>query len=306
MKNLIPDVLMKFRILLYLSFISIVFHSCKKDKPDECIGPFCGSFDYFSIDSDPAWSRDGKYIAYVHSGQSMSEFGIYVVSSDGTGSKFVVPGATEPTWSSDGQWLAFSYSGGIWKQKLNGDSLTQLTSGGRNYFPSWSPDGKWIAYDSNVDSPRGSYNIWKMKADGSEKIRIAYDATNGEIRMPYWGANNIISHIRYVAEGTARPEIFLMNSEGGEIKRLTNDDIRDRYPKIFGSKVIVQKQSSGNPKLWLIDASNGKQTQLTATSTANYDWSPDGKRIVYTDARTVNGYLWIMNADGSNKRQLTF
>ncbi|OQY27350.1 MAG: hypothetical protein B6244_10840 [Candidatus Cloacimonetes bacterium 4572_55] len=59
-----------------------------------------------------------------------------------------------PDWSPDGQWLAFMMNAQIYKVKADGDSLTQLTHEGRNFFPDWGPDGQWIAYD-NTDCGGG-------------------------------------------------------------------------------------------------------------------------------------------------------
>ena len=50
-------------------------------------------------------------------------------------------------------WLALSMNDQVWKIKANGDSLTQLTSGGFHYQPQWSPDGQRLVCHE-PDTPR--------------------------------------------------------------------------------------------------------------------------------------------------------
>jgi Tol biopolymer transport system component len=83
-----------------------------------------------------------------------------------------------PRWSPDGNQIVFVHNGDIWTINTEGTDLTQLTNTADIYegTPCYSPDAKKIAYTSNEgkDGKAGSfdYNIWIMKADGSEKSKI--------------------------------------------------------------------------------------------------------------------------------------
>ncbi len=217
--------------------------------------------------------------------------------------------AGSPRWSPDGQWIVFEENGQIYKRKLSGDSLVQLTFEGRNFYPAWSPDGQWIAYDSNSESPNGMYFIWIMRSDGSEKRRITYEPLEGEIRTPNWSPNGSkIVHIRYLRE-TFSSEIFIMDSNGTNPHRLTFNNAMDYYPRFSpdGTKIAFTSQSErGGPQIWVMNSDGTNPVQLTTTQGFNCDWSPDGEWLVYTDSRADNGRLWIMRKDGSEKRQLTF
>lgn len=35
--------------------------------------------------------------------------------------------------------------------RIDSNSLVQITSEGRNFFPGWIPDGEWIAYDNTLE-----------------------------------------------------------------------------------------------------------------------------------------------------------
>jgi len=291
--------------VLYLFFVSCDVNDSDDKKPP-CIN--C-PVDFRLTDYEPAWSPDGKTIAYVHGDTVESKTGIFIIDTAGLNKRLLISSASasSPSWSFDGHWVVFSMNSQIYKIKVNGDSVTQLTNEGRNYFPSFSPDGNWIAYDSNVDSPNGMNFIWKMNKDGTNKIRIAYEPTKGEIRMPSWSvATNKIMHIRYLP-GVFSSEIFEMDHDGNNVIRLTFNNHTDYYPKYnqIANKIVFESQAYASfPKISVINEDGNNYLELTEGSTC--DWSPDGQNIVYTYSRSVSGMLWIIKNDGSDKRQLTF
>ncbi|MBI4726713.1 PD40 domain-containing protein [candidate division TA06 bacterium] len=187
-----------------------------------------------------------------------------------------------------------------------GDSLTQLTFNGRNFFPTWSPDGKRIAWDTSYMDSLGANVIWIMDADGNNKKDISQHQV-GEWRMPDWYTDGRIVHIRYPGGSTFSSEIFIMDSSGQNPIRITNNNNTDYYPKVSptGTKILFSSQADGQaPRIWVVNSDGSKPIKLTETGGDHPAWSPDGTKIVYCN--TVDGRLWTMNADGTNKQQLTF
>jgi Tol biopolymer transport system component len=314
---------MNMRFTLYLAVLFtllLLFSTCKDkgnpvdDRPPNGGNPPCPPYffcppDFRVTDYEPAWSPNGTTIAYAHGDTVPGKTGIYFIEPSGQNKRlwYASVGAGAPSWSPDGAWIAFHDGAQIYKRKLNGENLTQLTTEGRNFFPAWSPDGLWLAYDSNVNDPRGANVIWKMLAGGSGKRDISQHGV-GEWRMPNWSPNGRrIAHQRYV--GVGAPEVVTMDTSGGDEVRLTFDDRFDGYPKYSpdGTRIAFTSQpSNGSPQIWVMNADGTNPRQLTTTQGYTCDWSPDGEWIVYTDSRAVNGRLWIMRKDGSGKRQLTF
>ncbi len=93
----------------------------------------------------PAWSPDGKWIAYVNTEDS--DNGIYLYSpDDGTlkrifdASGGVMPHKAPISWSSDSKWLAFAtVDGFIYVIGADGKNLRRVSSGGNDYYPALSP-----------------------------------------------------------------------------------------------------------------------------------------------------------------------
>lgn len=136
-------------------------------------------------DLGPAWSPDGKTIAF-QSGRA-SLFHLYEKAADGSGktAPLVVDDATEfnPVWSADGRYLVFE------RQAASPGSLMEVwaepTFGDRKPFrvvqsrfsvseQALSADGKWLAYVSTESGnpelyvqpfPRGG-GRWQVSNDG--------------------------------------------------------------------------------------------------------------------------------------------
>jgi Tol biopolymer transport system component len=104
-------------------------------------------------ESDPAWSPDGRSIAFT-SYKDANATEVIVMNADGTSPKRVsVSDAKQPVWSRDGR-LAFaapycdvSFYGcypAIWVQTPDAQPFALPWAIGDK--PSWSPDGRKIAY----------------------------------------------------------------------------------------------------------------------------------------------------------------
>jgi TolB protein len=301
----------------YLLIILVLF-SCSKKSTNGVKPPSPG---YPIICDAPAWSPDGKTIAYYYNGTikvyksgrytvDPSLRGIWFINPDGTNKRMFLWGGDLPDWNPVEPKLAIVMNSQIYTIKLNGDSLTQLTFEGRNFFPDWSPDGKKIAYDSDFDDPKGAKVIWVMNADGTNKQDISQHGI-GEWRQPDWSPDGeSIVHLRYV--GVGAPELFVMDKNGGNAKRLTFDEKDDRYPKFSpdGSKIVFSSAKESPPQIFVMDADGCNIKQLTTEGGTYPAWSPDGSKIVYVrysdEYSSKHGQLWIMDADGSNKKQLTY
>ena len=112
----------------------------------------------------PAWSPDGKRLAFVRTTDARRSFHVYVMHADGSGVRRLTKGPFEysPSWSPDGRWIAYTASDGIRVMRLDGSGSRRVLGTGllkpgcsMSYAsePSWTPGGR-LAYSFHAEIPR--------------------------------------------------------------------------------------------------------------------------------------------------------
>ena len=97
--------------------------------------------------------------------------------------------ASNPCWNPNGQSIAFAWTEGyepghfnVFTMDIAARTYVQLTHNeGKNENPNWSPGGTHIVFGSNRG---GSYQIWSMRADGTDVRQLT---TVGNNSNPVWG-----------------------------------------------------------------------------------------------------------------------
>lgn len=140
----------------------------------------------------PAWSPDGKKIAYI-SGHGYQTHELFIMESDGKNRKQLTTNkALEllPAFSPDGRKIAYvsditdNYE--IWVMNTDGSDPTQLTnSEGIDTRPSWSPDGNHIMFTSNRS---GNLQLWIMNSDGGNPTQLTRGADSMD---PAWRSESL-------------------------------------------------------------------------------------------------------------------
>lgn len=311
----------------FFFLLAIFTFSCRNKSIEE---PQCYLPDIVpsSPYQEPVWHPNGNILGFNHkplkgigiSGQppctqevylyNSDSSGFWLINKDGTNKRRVITfQLNTPAWSPEGKWIAFSNGGTIYKMKFDGNNfdtanIISLTNSGRNYFPSWSPKGDTIYFDSNNNTPNGSYFIWKMAADGGGKERIVDVIINeGAAREPFCSENNQVLHYRY----RKYSEIFSMDTDGKNLIQITannNGNHERRTPRFFINVIYFE-----NNGIWRINY-DGTGLQQISTRSGGYAISRDGTiafvNFDYSKVDKVLGTIWLMEPDGSNKRQLTF
>jgi Tol biopolymer transport system component len=111
-------------------------------------------------------------------------------------------------------------------------------------------------------------------------------------------------------------EIYVMDADGENLKRLTHNSVFDYYPAWSpdGKKIAFSRRSEdGNYDIWVMKADGKKQKNLTNTPTVDEivpAWSPDGKKLAvssYPDGNfDVDALVWdameiyVIEVHGSN------
>jgi tricorn protease len=134
-----------------------------------------------SHDRWPAWSPDGKSVAYFS--DEGGEYQLHVRPADGKGKAktYALKGAgfyEEPVWSPDSRKLAFvDNSMSLFWIELESGAVKKVASepqygptGLRKLRPAWSPDSKWIVYALGNKAAYHTVYAYDLAADRSRLI----------------------------------------------------------------------------------------------------------------------------------------
>ena len=252
---------------------------------------------------------------------------IQVINADGTGQTKLTAGGSilddNPVYSPDGSKIAFTrFSGSkieVCVMNADGTNVVQVTSGdvtpeSFDGPPSWSPDGTKFVFGSNRSGFRKG-EIWMANADGSGLTRLTTSVQLGSDGQgpifsvdgdPDWSPDG--TKIAFVSNRDgADSELYVMNVDGSNPVRLTNDSVDDLQPDWSpDSQKIAFTKSNGNG----IHIINGDGTGLVSIITFSSwpAWSPDGTKLAFVQLDSNNngrGTVFISNTDGTNKIKVT-
>ena len=222
-------------------------------------------------DSKPTWSPDRTKVAFV-SNRNGGFVQIHVMNADGKDPISLTDGVWEdnPDWSLDGQKIAFTSRnaqgmGRIAVMDADGHNVFKLIDGSKL---SWSPDGEKIAFERRNEEHHSQIHV--INVNSHEINNLTRDLRNAS--SPVWSPNG--RKIAYVSPEDGFYQIYVMNADGKNRKRLTNNR--------------AHKQ-----------ADNRQPT-----------WSLDGQTIAYVifkyedDGRTIPK-IHLMTADGQYLKQLS-
>lgn len=187
----------------------------------------------------PAWSLDGRQIAYVSFEGGRSEIFIQTLATGQREKVAAFPGSNSaPAFSPDGNKLAFvrSEMGNpeIYVLDLKTRQLDRIT----NHFaidtePQWMPDGRNIIFTSNR---AGGPQIYNVDIQTKQTRRLTFEGNyNARARITPDGRKMV-----YVHQSSGRFHIAAQDMQSGMVQILSTDTELDESPSVApnGSMVI--------------------------------------------------------------------
>jgi Tol biopolymer transport system component len=119
------------------------------------------------------------------------------------------------------------------------------------------------------------------------------------------------NRILFTSEQDGNREIYLMNAEGSDLQRLTNDPAEDTEPAWSPdrSQVAFVSNRDGDTAIYVmnIDGSDVRRITPTNLGTTNTspNWSPDGERLAFVTDTYGSPEIYTVEIDGTDARRLT-
>jgi TolB protein len=219
----------------------------------------------------PQFRPDGNLLAVNGDGAQNLE---HLVTMNASGGEQVgVSNYAEdsfPAWSPDGAIVAFSSSSwGDGRVRLG--IVHDMFGVQQNWIPMgnaqiegeypfwmfWMADGRIVYHGCDPMAGGGDCGLYWVGAGGGSYHRVT---THQSDTAPA-GAG---TRVAFMSARDGNWEVYVVNLDGGALKRLTNNGAQDGLPT----------------------------------------WSPDGKAIAFVSNRGGAWAIWVMNADGGNQRKL--
>jgi Tol biopolymer transport system component len=233
----------------------------------------------------PSWSPDGTKLLFIS--DRVYEYAISAANADGSGSVTLIG----PLSEAEGSNTSYLY---------------------RSY-PSWSPDGTKIAYSTSghvdVENDVGPNDIFVTpiaRVGAGEVVNLTHHPA--EDFHPRWSPDG--TRIAFASNRDGDFEIYTMNADGTDLRRLTHNPASDSHPGSWspdGRQVAFVSDRDGNPEIYVVNVDGTGETRLTndPASDSHPAFSPDGMRIAFHSDRDGNREIYVMNADGTGQTRVT-
>jgi dipeptidyl aminopeptidase/acylaminoacyl peptidase len=220
-------------------------------------------------DTTPAWSPDGKQLAFV-SNRSKPD-----------------PDAT--------------YASNIWVVSAdnadNGTSPIQVTTGlGGDHHPAWSPDGKWIAYSTRLDPKLFEYGTSHiaMSPVSGGPAKVLTLALDRNATKPQFAPDG--SGVYFIVDDDATQNLALANLADGKITRPVGGRVMLEGFSVAKDGALAVNVSTMDRPYELFTVPGGQLTRLSHVSDgwlAQFRLS-QGEYVSFKskDGTTVHGYVY--------------
>jgi Tol biopolymer transport system component len=260
-----------------------------------------------------SWTRDGKSLAVVETGEKQLPAVAVVSLADGRVRRITTPpegseGDSTPAVSPDGATLAFVRGTGpdgadIYLCDLAGGNLRRLTFDDRAIHGiAWTPDGQEVVYAANR---AGAWRLWRLPVYGGSPREI--DVAGAQAHFPAiapqgrrlaYADSPSVSAIWRAALGAPEPdERPIIRSLGRESAPAYSPD---------GKRIADVSDQTGADEIWVSDAEGGNRVQLTRLKGPRVSrprWSPDGRLLLFETRTDRGAEIYTIPAAGGRPDQ---
>jgi Tol biopolymer transport system component len=191
-------------------------------------------FTHHGVDRHPAWSPNGKLVAFASTRQSPNSLDIFTrpVANNKLLNRLTNNPADDwdPNWSPDGSTIVFVSTrkgdAQLYLMDSDGTHERRLDLGAGIYDdPAFSPDGQWLAF-TRRDTPTSHKALYVVHPDGSDMRRLT--SVDVDESDPTWSPDSQL--IAVVRGGKGSSIVIVDAATGADVLKLGVDDATNRQP----------------------------------------------------------------------------
>lgn len=222
--------------------------------------------------SSPAWSPDGKRIAFTTNLTGRNN--LWVVNADG------------------------------------GWPLQLTVSDDRQSGSVWSQEGKWIVYQQDFGGSE-YYDLFAVPSDGGAPVNLTQSPEVSEA-SPRFSPDGKVIVLNYKTKASPTTDVAVMDWKSHAVRNLTNEKAKDHSWRAEawsrdGRYLLADRYNAGfsDSSVYWIDVATGEATELTPHSgnilNTGVDVSPDGKTALISSTEK-GGYSNVALLDIATKK----
>jgi Tol biopolymer transport system component/DNA-binding winged helix-turn-helix (wHTH) protein len=262
-------------------------------------------------DFDPAFSPDGKRIAFVRGADGAAR-NIYVMDMDGgnqtqltTFSRLIFG----LSWTGDGKYIVYSSDVGgtasLWRVPVSGGTPTRLPFGTDNaYTPAVSRDGGRLAYSQGSST----WSLMRLDLKSPKQPGAKLVSSTEQDSAPQFSHDG--RHVAFQSWRSGTQEIWISNSDGTGPQRMTSFD-----GPITGSpswspddhRITFDSRQNDRSHIFVMNANGGTPAAMTSGDYNDIvpSWSNDGKWIYFGSRRNDSWQIWKVSIENRELKQVT-
>ena len=268
-------------------------------------------------DMEPAFSPDGKWLAFVRSNVEKVD-DIYVVPASGGELKRLTFDHAEITgldWTRDGRFVVFTSDRAgahtLWRVPATGGRPTWIPTSGESggiREPSLSRQIDRMTFVRRLQET----NIWERLYSGS--LITGYTDPARIIASTRWDSNPALSpdgsKVAFVSDRSGSYELWVFHRDGGDLHQLSHfGGPFTHFPRWSpdGRQLVFVARDEGSVDVFVAVAPGGKIRSLTtaASNDTAPSWSRDGRWIYFASNRDGTWQVWRRPIDDGFPEKVT-